>query len=159
MFRAPLDREFHVHLDMSKSTCITLICNHKIFETFFTVLRSKFGKQRDTVPPGLIKETVREVFEKQASIRTVAKKWNISKSTLHNYIKKQNPNITSLEDIVVAVPNYAVHKVFNAAEEQELFNYLEKSAFLHFGLTKQRTRLLAFEYAKAMAKNAIFMGN
>lgn len=114
--------------------------------------RSKTGRKREHVPQDSLKEALQEVISNNASIRSVAKKWNISKSTLHNYLKKQHNLVTGINEITVLPPNYSVHKIFTNAEEKQLFDYLAKAAVLHFGLTKIRTRKLAFNYATALGK-------
>lgn len=163
MYHVPLDKNSRVPLDLSKGTrycsklkmLSTSCCTYVVWlyvKSFFSVPRSKVGKTREGVSTEYLKHALEEIRNGTGTIRSVSKKWNITKSTLHNYIKKQRNNPESNISDVITPPNYAVHKIFNESEEYNLVQHLEKAAYLHFGLTKHRTRKLAYDYSKILNK-------
>ena len=76
------------------------------------------------------------------SIRKVAERFGIAKSTLQRNVKKlgNDPQIR-------LVPNYGHARVFSDQMEVILVQYLIKCSNMYFGLTPKDTRRLAFYYA------------
>ncbi|CAM1323560.1 Uncharacterised protein g8430 [Pycnogonum litorale] len=110
--------------------------------------KENFGQTSAAV----MKQAVKEIMEKKASLRNTAEKFAISKSTLQRYVQKaQSAHPEELDSISVA-PNYSAKRVFSGAEEHDLANYLFDALKMHHGLTPSAVRELAFQFAEGNGK-------
>lgn len=107
--------------------------------------RSKTGLKRKKIALEDLQNAMIEVLQ-GSSIRITAQKFKIPRSTLHNHVLKSKKNETT----VVSMSNLATNLVFSPEEEKQLFEYLSKAAYLHFGLTTVAVRKLAFQFAETM---------
>jgi hypothetical protein len=87
-----------------------------------------------------IKHALTAVKTKNFTIRKAAKKYNVTKTTLHLRLK-------NMEDSEVTREKYAGIRVFSKDEERALADYCLQSSAIHYGLTKINARRLAYEYA------------
>ena len=104
--------------------------------------------------PETMKQAVSEVIGGK-SCRTVAREFDVKRSTLQRYIKLQRSHIAVANDAapeVVYKPNYENARVLSNEDEQLLADYLLRSSQLNYGLTIRDCRQLAFQFAKANKK-------
>lgn len=109
--------------------------------------RSKTGIKRTKFHKADLEEAVKAVLDGK-SYREVSIDFpSIKRSTLWNYVKlkKDTGNVNN----TIEIKTNDTKKVFSSHEEDELAAYLETAARLHYGLTKNDARSLAFQYAKA----------
>ena len=106
--------------------------------------KKKTNRVRDAAA---LQAAVQEVREKGGSVRKVADKFGISRSTLHDYVKKDR-NRADNDDFQLG--SYSSAQVLNSNMERDLAAYLQRrcSTLCH-GLSTKATRKLAYEYAIA----------
>lgn len=104
----------------------------------------KYKKRTDRadVPIEILNAAV-EAVKKNESIRSVAQRYNISKSTLHRHIK--NPVI----DRKGFGKRHCSNLIFTKEQENLLVEYFIRSSKLHYGLTKATSSELIYKFAKA----------
>lgn len=97
-----------------------------------------------------VEAAVKNVINNKISIRSAAKLYHVSKSALARIVKEVKS--TGDMDNFKYKPKYDINMVFNEKEERELIEYIKHSARLHYGLTTQGIRELAYKYAKLNGK-------
>lgn len=112
--------------------------------------RSKVGKKRVPIDPQKLKMAVNAVLDDNIKIRRAAEIYNVTKSTLAVYVKKQRE---SGQNNFSYTASNAVKQVFSKQEEMELEKYLKKAAKMQYGLTKKEVLFLAYSYANKNNKN------
>lgn len=111
-----------------------------------------YKKKSDREVPSIenIKEAVREILEEMRSLQETAEKCKISKSSLHRYIINR-------EKLPGADGKYTSkqtsNQIFTMEEEQHLVDYILTSTQMHYGLSRVKTKSLAYEYGVANNKN------
>lgn len=100
------------------------------------------SKGRVPTDPEILETAVREICSTNGKIRTVAKKYNIDRTTLSRYVHKFKSN-----EIVSFVANFNSSQIFTNQEEYLLVQYLLKCADLHYGLTPIAVRKFAYIFA------------
>ncbi|GFO27444.1 transposase [Plakobranchus ocellatus] len=92
---------------------------------------------------------VAEVVENKKTVRSVAKDFKLSRTTLARYVddrrKTENPDMCYKKSRVTK-------QVFSEEEEQLLADYVIKSSRMFHGLSISATGKLALEYAKRNSK-------
>lgn len=80
----------------------------------------------------------------------MARDFNILKNTLQRYVVKSK-DVNWEEDLsgknLLLKPNYSVHQIFMAVEEDMFTKYLSQSSDLHHELPPKKARKLAYECA------------
>ena len=109
--------------------------------------RSKTGVTRPKVDINAIERAAADVLKNGTKIRTAARNFGVSKTTLDRHIKKFNSIAQSADFVYEA--KYDVKKVFNKDQELEIVDYVKQAAKLHYGLTKKDVLKLAYDYGKA----------
>uniref|UniRef100_H2Y7T0 HTH CENPB-type domain-containing protein n=1 Tax=Ciona savignyi TaxID=51511 RepID=H2Y7T0_CIOSA len=92
----------------------------------------------------VVQAAVNEVTCNKVSIRSAAKKYNLDRSTLQRYVKRSGGKAASVRKCSM---------IFSVDEENALKQYITTSSKLFYGLTKQKARKLAFEYAQFKEKD------
>lgn len=110
--------------------------------------RSKCGKKRPPVDIISLKEAVEDVKKNGSKISAAARNHNISKSTLLRHLKTYESTSGEFKYI----SNIAVKRIFDDTEESLLEGYLKKAAKLHYGLSRNELRALAFQFAATNKK-------
>ena len=88
--------------------------------------------------------------KKGVSMKRAAREAGVNRTTLLRYVKKAH---TLNEGVQLQVnPKPGKHCVFTASEEDNLSCFIKKSARLFHGLSVERTRQLAFNYAVSLKK-------
>ncbi|XP_065557820.1 uncharacterized protein LOC136025761 [Artemia franciscana] len=82
-------------------------------------------------------------------IRTAATLHAVQKSTLSRYCKAYSASADEEKAAFRFTPRYDVKKVFSSEMEDSLESYFLLSSRMNYGLTKKRTKKLAWEFAKA----------
>ena len=86
-------------------------------------------------------------------IRTAARQFEISRTTLQRHIDFCRKSKPENKEFNFAYTNRcAVWTVFSKDEESALVEYLVVACNMHYGLSKQQVKKLAFEYANANGK-------
>lgn len=111
--------------------------------------RSKTGQKRPAISQNNMTAAVKSILEGRLSLREAEKEFSVSKSTLARHI--QSHKASGADEFIYSKKNY-VKKIFSNYEEEELADYLKQAARLHYGLTKNEVKSLAFQYAKSNAK-------
>ncbi|KAK9722545.1 Tc5 transposase DNA-binding domain [Popillia japonica] len=87
------------------------------------------------ISPERMKEALISIKDRGLSTKAAAKRHNIPRTTLRRYKQK----FENIEDITMVTTglssNYTINKIFSSAEEEELCNYLQICAKLHYGLS------------------------
>lgn len=102
-------------------------------------------KKRLRPASDVIETAVREVFDKNQSIRSVAAAHNFSKPYLASICKRAR---TPKEDYRHR-PNIVNKRIFSLEQEKLLVDYLKTSSKMCYGLTTVQVKELAYQYAKA----------
>ncbi|KAL1490216.1 hypothetical protein ABEB36_012946 [Hypothenemus hampei] len=105
--------------------------------------RSKTGRVRLPVQKNNLKNAV-DVLLRQYSICQAAVNNQISKTTLLRHLKI---NRETKENIFIYKSNVAHRRIFSNMEKDLLVDYLKTAAKLHYGLTKDEFRKLAYQFA------------
>lgn len=93
------------------------------------------------------------VLKDGVPVRTAARQFGVSRTTLQRHIdfcRKTNSDNTELN--CAYFNRCAVWTVFSKDEENALVQYLVIACNMHYGLSKQQVKKLAFQYAKANEK-------
>lgn len=106
--------------------------------------RSKTGARRQKFSKESLNNAIKAIKDGR-SLRDAAVEFSISKSTLWNYFKANK--LSGNETVNVSLRKNDTDKVFTEEQEEELATYLDKAARLHYGLSKNAARSLAYEYA------------
>ncbi|XP_025833236.1 uncharacterized protein LOC112905309 [Agrilus planipennis] len=93
-----------------------------------------------------IEEAVSEVLQKGQSINKTALALNISRAYLAKIVKKVK---ASGELSYKHCPNIGNKRIFTRDQENMLADYLKTASKMCYGLTRQQTKKLAFDYAMA----------
>lgn len=98
---------------------------------------------RGLIPIDIFKSAAEEVLEHQASVSAAAKAYSINRMTLSRYINKtKNENE---KDITVG---YSSHrKIMTSEMETDLAGHIIEFCNRFYGLTRDKARALAFEFA------------
>lgn len=105
--------------------------------------RSKNGKKREKVDVEALRMAIKDVLTNGTKVRTAAKNFDISKTTLSRHLKNMQD---SNENEFVYRANNDVKKVFTLPQEIELVEYLKQAAKLHYGLNRNEVLKLAYQY-------------
>ncbi|KAJ8897392.1 hypothetical protein PR048_002738 [Dryococelus australis] len=96
--------------------------------------------------------SVKDGIERCMSIREAEDKYNISKSAIARSVVKVYMDNSNVKEFSYK-PQFDVKRVFSLTEENDLVEYSKRAAYLHYGLTSNQTRILAYEYAKSNHNN------
>lgn len=99
-----------------------------------------------------LRPAIQAVLSKQLSIRAAAEKFNLKKTTLASYCRKQTILQSITLPLVLSTPikRQQHHtQVFSRQQEEQLSSYLKSCCLLNHGLTTMETRVLAHQYAVA----------
>lgn len=106
--------------------------------------RKRKSETHGQTPANVMKRAVIMVQD-GISVRDVAKRLGVSKSTVQRYVQlTRDKNL----DTVRLKPHYNNNLVFSEDEENDLQKYLITASKHRYGLTSIETRELAFQYAK-----------
>ena len=111
----------------------------------------RYYKRKTEIQPGAsenMKRAVEDVMNNQGSLRGVAERHGVKKSSLANYVAKARSGGV---DSTVYQPNYKKAQVFSPAMEDLLVKYLITCQKMFHGLTPAKVRSLAFQFGKANA--------
>lgn len=97
----------------------------------------------------MIKKAVAELNNDQGSLRKVAEKYGIPKSSLSRYSKQDDSKFDHIEKF--GSP-FAHSQIFSMEEERLLAAYIIRASKLNYGLSKVEARKLAFNFATANNK-------
>lgn len=111
--------------------------------------RSKEGNKRVKVSIENLQQAVKLVQENGLSVRTAAKQCNVSRTTLQRHL---GAHIESGDAEFSYKNNCSIRQVFSKEEEQALRDYLLTASSMHYGLSKQDVKKLAYQFAKANNK-------
>lgn len=129
------------------------IKSFKLFQLLNTDAKMvrKYKKKRETiVNEEDIKKAIDCVQNQTMTLRGAAAIFGITKSTLGYRMKLlKNDQKSKSEDFST---KYSVNQIFTKEEEVMLQKYILKSSKMNYGLTYNKTRLLAYQYAKALKK-------
>lgn len=103
-------------------------------------------KKRKRPTASTIDDAVRDVIEKGQSINKTAHFFNISRAYLAKIVKKAK---SSEKASYKHNPNVGNKRIFTTEQEGLLADYLKTASKMCYGLTRQQTKKLAFDYAKA----------
>ncbi|CAK1582745.1 unnamed protein product [Parnassius mnemosyne] len=103
-------------------------------------------KKRKRPEKSVIEEAVSEVLEKGQSINKTALIFNILRAYLAKIVKKVK---ASGETVYKHCPNIGNKRIFTTDQENMLADYLKIASKMCYGLTRQQTKKLAFDYAMA----------
>ncbi|KAK9708225.1 CENP-B N-terminal DNA-binding domain [Popillia japonica] len=123
------------------------------------------------ISPERMKEALISIKDRGLSTKAAAKRHNIPRTTLRRYkqkfaakrhniprttLRRYKQKFENIEDITMVTtglsPNYTINKIFSSAEEEELCNYLQICAKLHYGLSPKDVRRFAYSLAVANQK-------
>ena len=96
-------------------------------------------------------QAAERVVSRDLSLNQAVTTYNISKTTLFRYVVKLRKTSTSVP--VKFSPNYSVRRIFSDAEETMLADYLLQASKLHYGLSVNAARLLAFDFGFGIKKD------
>lgn len=115
--------------------------------------RSQSGKKRDIICPDALTKAVKEAKCGMNSLRKVAAKYNIPKSTIFKYMQMHKS--TNLDQTTIELLKCDVRRVFDKDEELQLYEYFKEAAYLYMGLTTKQARDLAYQFAVAKEKTNV----
>lgn len=98
----------------------------------------------------LLKNCVRRILDGAFTIREASRESEIPRSTLKRYVTKCMAAVDP--EKVNFRPKNKHLQVFTDEEEALLVNYIRSAAAIHYGLTSESTRRLAYEFAVANNK-------
>lgn len=104
--------------------------------------------KRTRPPKSTIEEAVKDELENGYSINKTAKFYNISRAYLAKVIKKFKQS-GNTDRAYVHCPNIGKKRIFSKEQEDLLVSYLKTASKMCHGLTRKKTRELAYEYAKS----------
>lgn len=92
---------------------------------------------------------ITEVLEKTLSIRKAAEKHNVMASTLQHRVEKMRKTTEqNTKESYLFSSKYTVSQVFTTEQEKMLTDYMINCSKMHYGLSLNQTRALAYQYAK-----------
>jgi hypothetical protein len=106
--------------------------------------RSKQEKTREKIDVEALSRAVTNVLQNNTKIRTAARNFGVSRTTLTRHLLKHRVIPDQLAFKYEARND--VKRIFSNVEELELVEYCKQAARLHHGLTKKGILNLAFEY-------------
>ena len=98
---------------------------------------------RAKTPRPVMEEAYKHVVGEKRSIRSVAQKFDIDRTTMRRYIL----NVKKDGIANTQVGYYGNRRIFNQEQEDSLENYLLSASNIYFGLTPAEVRSLAYECA------------
>ena len=102
---------------------------------------------RGAVSEADLRTAIERIRSKEISIREASRTYNIGRQTLDRYLQA-TPEGEKAKKTSKTFSN----TVFSQDEEKSLFDYAEKSAAMHFGLTSKALAELAYDYGKKLGK-------
>ena len=97
-------------------------------------------------PPDVLKRAARCVTEEGMSYRKAAANFNVDKMTLMRYMKKKEANPTCTTGYQATILN---NRIFSPEMEQQLSSHIVHLADMFFGLSVEKCKELAFQFAAA----------
>ena len=97
-------------------------------------------------PPDVLKRAAKCVTEKGMSYRKAAANFNVDKMTLMRYMKKKEANSTCTIGYQATILN---NQIFSPEVEQQLSSHIVHLADMFFGLSIEKCKELAFQFAAA----------
>lgn len=110
---------------------------------------------REERPLDTIKEAVREIVEEKKGLRETARKWNICKSSLSRYVLNRD-NLPGEDNKYSS--KHTANQIFTNEEEALLADYVLTSSKMYYGLSKKKTREIAYQFAAANSKKFLKTG-
>jgi transposase-like protein len=107
--------------------------------------RSKQGKTREKIDVEALSRAVTNVLQNNTKIRTAARNFGVSRTTLTRHLLKHRAIPDQLAFKYEARSD--VKRIFSNVEELELVECCKQAARLHHGLIRKGILNLAFEYA------------
>ncbi|XP_071646064.1 uncharacterized protein [Temnothorax longispinosus] len=95
-----------------------------------------------------LKKAVLAVRKDKMSVYAAAKQFDVRRTTLNNWLKKNNDEIENLDNVVVLHKGH--FSVMDSETEKTLVEYLVHCNDMYFGLSAKETRGLAFDLAKKL---------
>jgi hypothetical protein len=111
--------------------------------------RSKEGKKREKPIIAEVMAAADKVLKDGIPVRQAAREAGVSRTTLQRYLAYQSGK----DDPTKYFKECAVWTVFTKEEEGALVQYLLQCSKMHYGLTRNEVKKLAFEYAKLNGKS------
>ena len=112
------------------------------------MVRTYVRKRTSPIPSEeLLQCAVREVVEKRMKIREAANYFDLSKSTVGNYVSKIRATGSVIPEQLKRSTFY--QQIFSQKQEHELAEYLKRCSLMSHGLTPLTTRKLAYSFAVA----------
>ncbi|KAF2894900.1 hypothetical protein ILUMI_11272 [Ignelater luminosus] len=108
--------------------------------------RSKRNVRRTKPNPRALTKAAGRMLNNQLTLRQAAMGYNVSKSTLCRHLKKHKAS--GNQDFIYSASN-AVKRVFIDPQEAELNAYLKQCSNMHYGLSTNDVRQVAYNYAVA----------
>ena len=105
--------------------------------------KKKTNRERDAAA---IENALKEFREKGGSVRAIALKFGIPRSTFHDYVKRDRDRV---DQEGFELRSYSVRQVLSSNMERELAGYPRQCSAIFHGLSSKMTRELAYEYAIA----------
>lgn len=96
-----------------------------------------------------VTNAVREVIEQRMSIRKASEAFQVSKTLIGRYVKKQKE---AEGGEFVYEPHNDVKRVFTDQEEKQLVDYCLKASKFHYGISKEEFLKLVYEFAVLLNK-------
>ncbi|XP_071582164.1 uncharacterized protein [Temnothorax nylanderi] len=107
-----------------------------------------YRRKRTPVDKEQLKKAVLAVRKDKMSVSAAAKQFDVRRSTLNDWLKKNNDEIKNLDDVVVLHKGHI--SVMDSETEKTLVEYLVHYNDMYFGLSAKETRGLAFDLAKKL---------
>ncbi|KAG8269999.1 hypothetical protein J6590_094982 [Homalodisca vitripennis] len=114
--------------------------------------RSKEGIKRPKASVQNLQEAIKLVLESGTSIRNAAKLCNVSRTTMQRHFES---HVESGNKEFEYKNNSSIHQVFSEEEEICLRDYLLTASSMHYGLTKQDLKKLAYQFEKCLMTKSI----
>lgn len=111
--------------------------------------RSKQGNKRENVSVENLQQAIKLVQENGLSVRTAAKQCNVSRTTLQRHF---GAHLESGDAEFSYKNNCSIRQVFSNEEQLDLRDYLLTASLMHYGLSKEDVKKLAYQFAKANTK-------
>ena len=116
---------------------------NEIWRFCWTTLYVPKTNQKARIAPDLLERAATQVSE-GLSYRVAASNFSVDKMTLMRYIKKKQSN----PDCPVGYPALSLQKrIFSAEMETDLAKHIVFMADMYFGLSPEKCKELAFEFA------------
>ncbi|KAK9717064.1 hypothetical protein QE152_g24360 [Popillia japonica] len=99
-----------------------------------------------------IQRAVLAITQDHLKLRDAARRFHVSKSTLHRYITKYNNTNDDIKASFNFKRNHGFSTVFSEEEEQLLSEYLKNASHMCYGMSANETRWFAYRFAVANEK-------